>query len=186
MRTRGPGQSPLLLLDVAAVLAKEEVEYAVIGAMAASIHGSIRATTDADALVSVSPTKLARLQKAFKKARFATDLRHGDTDDPISALLAVTDKHGNRVDLLAGLRGLDNEAFSRSITVPFLGSSLRVIGREDFIAMKCFAGGPLDLADARNALKGTKEPIDLDLLRRLTRRFGRSAADAFEQVLANG
>ena len=186
MRTRGPGQSPLLLLDVAAVLVNEEVEYAVIGALAASVHGSIRATTDADALVSVSPAKLARLQKALKKARFATDLRHGDADDPIPALLAVTDKHGNRVDLLAGIRGLDSEAFSRSITVPFLGSSLRVIGREDFIAMKCFAGGPLDLADARSALKAAKEPIDLDLLRKLTRRFGRPAADAFEQVLANG
>jgi predicted nucleotidyltransferase len=185
MSARGAGQSPLLLLDVAAVLANEEVEYAVIGALAASVHGSIRATTDADALVSVSPAKLARLQKAFKKARFDTDLRHGDADDPIPALLAVTDKHGNRVDLLAGLRGLDSEAFSRSITVPFLGSSLRVIGREDFIAMKCFAGGPLDLADARSALKATKEPINLDLLRKLTRRFGRLAADAFEQVLAN-
>jgi len=87
---------------------------------------------------------------------------------------------------LAGLRGLDSEAFSRSITVPFLGSSLRVIGREDFIAMKCFAGGPLDLADARSALKAANEPINLDLLRKLTRRFGRPAADAFEQVLANG
>jgi hypothetical protein len=186
MRTRGPGQSALLLLDVAAVLENEEVDYAVIGAMAASVHGFIRATTDADALVSVSPAKLARLQKTFKKARFDTDLRHGDADDPIPALLTVADKHGNRVDLLAGLRGLDGEAFSRSITVPFLGSSLRVIGREDFIAMKCFAGGPLDIADARDALKSAKEPIDVDLMRRLTRRFGRSAADALEQVLANG
>jgi hypothetical protein len=186
MRTRGPGQSPLLLLDVAAVLAKEEVEYAVIGAMAASVHGSIRATTDADALVSVSPAKLARLQKAFKKARFDTDLRHGDADDPIPALLTVADKHGNRVDLLAGLRGLDSSAFARSITVAFLGSSLRVIGREDFIAMKCFAGGPLDIADARNALAAANKSVDLDLLRRLTRRFGRPAADALEQVLANG
>jgi hypothetical protein len=50
--------------------------------------------------------------------------------------------------------------------------------------MKCFAGGPLDIADARSALKAAKEPIDLDLLRRLTRRFGRAAADAFEQVRA--
>ena len=119
MRARGPGQSVLLLLDVAAVLANEEIEYAVIGAMAASVHGSIRATTDADALVSASASKLARLQRAFKKARFNTDLRHGDADDPIAALLAVADKHGNRVDLLAGLRGLDTDAFSRSITVPF-------------------------------------------------------------------
>jgi hypothetical protein len=186
MKARGPGQSPLLLLDVAAVLAKEEVEYAVIGAVAASVHGSIRATTDADALVSVSPTKLARLQKAFKKARFDTDLRHGDADDPIRALLAVVDKHGNRVYLLAGLRGLDSEAFSRSISVPFLGSSIRVIGREDFIAMKCFAGGPLDLADARDILKAANGSVDVDLLRRLTRRFGRAAADALEQVRAPG
>jgi predicted nucleotidyltransferase len=183
MRARGPGQSPLLLLDVAAVLANEEVEYAVIGAMAASIHGSIRATTDADALVSVSPARLARLQKAFKKARFDIDLRHGAADDPIRALLAVTDKHGNRVDLLAGLRGLDSEAFSRSITVPFLGSSLRVIGREDFIAMKCFAGGPQDLEDARVALRTAGGSLDLDLVRRVTRRFGRDAADALELLL---
>jgi hypothetical protein len=183
MRARGAGQSALLLLDVAAVLANEAIEYAVVGAMAASVHGSIRATTDADALVSVSTAKLARLQRAFKKAGFITDLRYGDADDPIAALLAVSDEHGNRVDLLAGLRGLDNKAFSRSITVPFLGTSLRVIGREDFIAMKCFAGGPQDIADARNALRAAKEPINVDLLRRLARNFGRPAADVLEQVL---
>ena len=152
----------------AAVLADQEIEYAVIGAMAASVHGSIRATTDADVLVSVSAAKLARLQRAFKKAGFDSDLRHGDADDPIAALLAVADKHGNRVDLLAGLRGLDTEAFARAITVPFLGSSIRVIGREDFIAMKCFAGGPQDVVDARNALRAADEPINVDLLRRLT------------------
>lgn len=184
MRTRAPGQSVLLLLDVAAVLADEEVDYAVVGALAASFHGSIRATTDADALVSVSVAKLARLQKVFKKARFTTDLRQGDTDDPIPALLTVADKYGNRVDLLAGLRGLDSEAFARSISVPFRGGSLRVIGREDLIAMKCFAGGPLDVVDARSLVETAKEPLDMDLLRRLTRRFGRSAADALEQVLA--
>lgn len=185
MRARGPGQSALLLLDVAAVLADKEIAYAVIGAMAASVHGSIRATTDADALVSVSASKLVQLQRALKKAGFSTDLRHGDADDPIPALLAVADKHGNRVDLLAGLRGLDPEAFSRSIIVPFLGSSIRVIGREDFIALKCFAGGPLDIADARNALKAADAPIKIDLLRRLTRRFGRPAADVLEQVLGS-
>lgn len=183
MKARGPGQSVLLLLDVAEALAGQEVEYAVIGAMAASVHGSIRATTDADALVSVSVRKLAQLERAFRKAGFSTDLRRGDADDPIPALLAVSDKHGNRVDLLAGLRGLDTEVFSRSITVPLLGSSLRVIGREDFIAMKCFAGGPQDIADASHAIKTANEPINVDLLRRLTRRFGRPAADVLEQIL---
>jgi predicted nucleotidyltransferase len=184
MRARRPGQSALLLLDVAALLADREIAYAVIGAMAAAVHGSIRATTDADALVSVSVLKLVQLERALKKAGFKTELRRGDAADPIPALLAVSDKHGNRVDLLAGLRGLDREAFSRSITVPFRGSSVRVIGREDFIAMKCFAGGPQDIADARQALKTADEPISIDLLRRITRRFGRPAADVLEQLLS--
>jgi predicted nucleotidyltransferase len=185
MKTRGSGQSALLLLDVAAVLRKEKIEYAVIGAMAAAVHGSVRATTDADALVSVSLARLAQLEKSFRRAGFETELRRGDTDDPIPALLALTDRYGNRVDLLAGLRGLDPEAFSRTITISFRGDSLQVVGREDFIAMKCFAGGPQDVADAQFALRAGEEPIDLDLVRKVTRRFGRAAADVLEQVLAS-
>src|SRR5262245_7349708 len=164
MKARGPGQSVLLLLDVAAVLAEQEIEYAVIGATAAAVHGSIRATADADALVSVSMSKLAQLKGVLKKAGFDVDLRSGDADDPIPALLAIGDKHGNRVDLLGGLRGLDKDAFARAITVPFQGSSIRVIGREDFVAIKCFAGGPQDIVDARSALQAADEPVNLDLL----------------------
>jgi hypothetical protein len=184
MKTSAPGESPLLLLDVVAVLEREKIDYAVIGAMAASVHGAIRATTDADAILRVTVSKLVQLEKAFRRAGFQAELRHGDPDDPIAALLAVRDRYENRVDLLAGLRGLDPEAFSRSITVPFLGSSVRIMGREDFIATKCFAGGPQDIADARQALESGDGRIDLDLLRSVTRRFGRSAADVLEQVLA--
>lgn len=184
MKARGPGQSALLLLDIVAVLEAADIRYAVIGAMAASIHGAIRATTDADALVSVTMPKLHRLEKAFGASGLTTELRRGDAEDPIPALLTVSDRHRNRVDLLAGLRGLDPDAFSRCIDVAFASRKIRVIGREDFIAMKCFAGGPQDVADARNAVRTAQEPLDLDLLRRLTRRFGRGAADVLEQVLA--
>jgi predicted nucleotidyltransferase len=184
MKARGPGQSALLLLDIAAVLTEHGVDYVVVGAMAASVHGSIRATTDADALLSVTPNGLRQIEKALVKARLHTELRRGGEDDPIPALLAVSDRHGNRVDLLAGLRGLDPAAFSRAITVPFMGSSVRVIGLEDFVAMKCFAGGPQDIADARQALANPASRVDLDQLRRTTRRFGRAAADVLEQLLS--
>jgi predicted nucleotidyltransferase len=182
MKARGRGESALLLLDVLAILAKEAVDYAVIGAMAAAVHGSIRATTDADALLSVTVPRLRQIEKVLAKAGLDTQLRRGDAEDPIPALLAVSDRQGNRVDLLTGLRGLDPEALARAITVPFMGSTLRVIGREDFIAMKCFAGGPQDLADARQALTSGSR-LNIDLLRRTTRRFGRAAADALEQLL---
>jgi predicted nucleotidyltransferase len=183
MKARAPGQSALLLLDVAAVLAGQRIDYAVIGAMAAAVHGSIRATTDADALLSVTLPALGKLENALRKVGLMTELRLGDADDPIPALLAVSDSHGNRVDLIAGLRGVDPDAFARAIDVPFKGSSLRIIGREDFIAMKCYAAGPQDIADARQALETAETPLDLDLLRRATRRFGRAAADVLEQVL---
>ena len=185
MKARGSGQSALLLLDVAAVLTEQEIEYMVIGAMAAAVHGSIRATTDADALVSASKSKLLQLKGVLRKTGFSVDLRSGAADDPIPALLALSDKHRNRVDLLCGLRGLEKDVFSRAISVPFLGSSLRVVGAEDFIAMKCFAGGAQDRADARSALMTATEPVNVDLLRRLCRRFGRPAADALEQLLGS-
>jgi hypothetical protein len=176
MRTRRAGQSALLLLDVIAVLRSEAIEYAVIGAMAASVHGSLRASADADALLSVTVSKLANLSRAFKKAGFEAELRRGDADDPIPAMLMISDTHGNRVDLLGGLRGLDPQVFSRAVDVPFSGDTLRVV--------ECFAGGPQDLVDAQLALQSAQAPVDQSLLRRVTRRFGRAAADVLERILA--
>jgi len=183
MRAAAPGQSALLLLDVVAALVRRKVDYAVIGALAASVHGVVRASLDADAVVSLSPREAGDLDRAFKSAGFTTALRMGDQDDPIPALLAVSDSHGNRVDLLLGLRGLEPEAFSRVIDVPFQGETLRIIGREDFIAMKVFAGGPQDLTDARRAIESDGRALDTNLLRRLAKAYGGAASDALEKLL---
>jgi hypothetical protein len=183
MRTRGPGEAALLLLDVASIMRSEAIEYAVIGAMAASVHGLVRASVDADAILFISAAALADLEKKFKSAHLQTELRHGDLDDPIAALLELTDEYGNRVDLLVGLRGLEREALSRTIDVPFVGEVLRVIGREDFIAMKVFAGGPQDIIDAGSAIATAGESLDLPLLRRLATRFGRTTSRALDKLL---
>ena len=183
MRTQAPGQSSLLFLDVAHILIAEKITYAVIGALAAAVHGEVRGTTDADALLCVALQQLGALRTAFEDAGFQTELRFGDDEDPIPAMLILQDGYENTVELLAGLRGLDPDAFTRTITVPFQGDTLRMIGREDFIAMKCYAGGPQDVADARAALTRRDAATDLDLLRRLTRRFGRAATDVLESLL---
>ena len=183
MRARRAGQSPLLLLDVIDVLDREGIDYGVIGALAAAVYGAIRASADADALVSLTVAKLSTLSQIFRKKGFSAELRRGDAEDPIPAMLVVGDKHQNRVDLLGGLRGLDPQALSRTVEIPFSGTTMRVVSREDFIAMKCFAGGPQHMEDARIALR-TADEIDLDLLRKVARRFGRPAADALELLLA--
>jgi hypothetical protein len=90
------------------------------------------------------------------------------------------------LDVIAELakRHIDYAAFTRAIDVPFKGSSMRVIGREDFIAMKVFAGGPQDLVDASNAIDIDPESLDQSLMQRLAKRYGKSAASALEKLLA--
>lgn len=183
MRAARPGESALLLLDAVAILTRQRIRYAVIGAMAASVHGVVRASADADAVLALTVQELGVLEKEFQTAGFRTDIRRGDADDPIPAMLALSDQLGNRVDLLAGVRGLESEAFARAVEVRFQGEVLRIIGREDFVAMKLFAGGPQDLADARHAVAVGRESLDMDLLRRLSKGYGRATLAALDRLL---
>jgi hypothetical protein len=184
VRTTGPGESALLLLDAVDVLVTEGVDYAVVGAMAGSVHGIVRASFDADAVLSLAAQRASELERRFKAAGFQTTLRRGDPDDPIGALLSLSDAFENRVDLLIGLRGLEPAAFSRAIELTFERTALRVIGLEDFIAMKVFAGGPQDLADARAAIATGSRAVDLALLRRLAIRYGGATPAELEKLLA--
>ena len=184
MRTDRGGQSALLLLDVVEILRREKVDYAVIGAFALSVLGVVRATMDVDALLFAKPARLAKLAKKFQQEGFGTELRTAEADGPVSGMLVLSDDFGNCVELLGGLRNMDPEIFSRTLKITFRDEKLRIVGREDFIAMKCYAGSPQDILDARSAYRAAPGPIDLDLLRTLTRRFGREAADRLQEVLA--
>ena len=82
----------------------EKVDYAVIGAMAASVHGVVRASLDADAVMSLTVQEAPALEKNFRAAGFLATLNRGDLEDPIPVVLSVADSFQNRVDLLVGLR----------------------------------------------------------------------------------
>lgn len=99
-------------------------------------------------------------------------------------MLGVADTLQNRVDLLVGLRGLESAAFARTVEVAFQGAHLRFIGREDFVAMKVFAGGPQDIADAKAAIGAARTTLDTALLRRLAKQFGHDASERLEELLA--
>lgn len=183
MRADAPGQSALLMADVAEILVDRGGRYAVIGAMAAAVHGLVRASIDADALAPMQLREARALQQVLIDAGYGADLRIGDPDDPIPALLAITDRYGNRVDLLIGLRGLDPQMLGRTRQVPLAGAVLEVVGREDFIAMKAFAGSPVDLADAKAILEADRASLDLELLQRVAVRFGADAVRRVEDLL---
>ncbi len=184
MRASARGESALLLIDVLEVLRAKSVKYAVVGAMAGAVHGVIRASLDADAIVSLAAQEASALSKDLTDAGFNVELKKGAYDDPIAAVLIVRDKYKNRVDLLFGLKGFDREAFDRVLQIEMSGESLQIVSREDFIAMKLFAGGPVDMRDAQQAYYVNKEVLDAVLLRKVTRKFGRDASKALESIIA--
>src|SRR5204862_6333270 len=110
MGTTRSGESALLLLDIVDLLASHKIEYAVIGALAASVHGAVRASMDADVVLSVRLPEAQDLASTLTAAGLQTELTRGDLEDPIPALLKVTDRSGKRVERLIGLKGLDPEA----------------------------------------------------------------------------
>lgn len=119
----------------------------MVGALAASVHGVIRATAAASAVLLLPVNEATALENKPAGAGLPAQLQRAGSMDPIQAMLTVGDVSRNRVDLLIGLRGLEPAAFGRALSAPFNGTSLRIMGREDFIALMAFAGGPQDLAD---------------------------------------
>jgi hypothetical protein len=51
--------------------------------------------------------------------RLRRGLRIAEADDPVYGVLVLSDDFGNRVELLAGLRSMDPEIYSRSFEVKF-------------------------------------------------------------------
>ena len=72
---------------------------------------------------------------------------------------------------------------NRTRQVRLAEAVLEIVGREDFIAMKAFAGGPVDLADARAVIEQDRGSLDVELLRRLAQRFGRETVQAVEELV---
>jgi hypothetical protein len=183
--TTHAGQSPQLLADVTFVLDTCGIDYAVIGALAVAVHGVVRASVDADAVVAAAVPQLRELQTKLKAGGLFVELRSGGVDDPIGAMMIVMDRYGNRVDLLAGIQGLDGGIYQRSITLQPSGirAALKIVGREDLIAMKLAAGSPKDLMDAEGCIAVAGDSLDADLVRKLARHFGREALARCDKLL---
>jgi predicted nucleotidyltransferase len=173
LRTTAAGQSALLLLDVIDVLDKRHIHYAIVGAFAASFYGLVRASLDADAVISIHTSKeAADLCQDLKAQGLSIEHRKGDPDDPIAGVINIQDCFHNRVDLLIGIHGMTQEVFHRVEQAQFMGSTIKIVSLEDFIAMKIFAGSPRDIQDVIGVMEVSGDKINADLLRGLSAQYG--------------
>ncbi len=167
------------------MLERLRIPYAIIGAFAASFYGVVRASLDVDAVISLSPApeKVKGLVDELRRASLKSAYRKGEIGDPIGAVVSVEDRFGNRVDLLMKIHGMTDAVFSRIIEAEFMKARIRVIGIEDFIAMKLFAGSPKDIDDVIGALRVSWDRIHLPLLKALVQPYGKGVSRRLESLL---
>jgi len=136
------------LRDVFASLNSHEVEYVVIGGMAAILHGVPRATFDLDMLIEATPENAGRLLEALREAGFGT--AGLITPDELAAHEITIFKDRYRIDVQTRTPGLAfADAWARRVEMKVEGQPFWVASKEDVIRSKRAAGRKIDLEDAR-------------------------------------
>ena len=145
------------MAGILAALAGAEVDFVLIGGLAAAAHGSRRVTRDVDVVVAPDDGNLARLEGVLRELG-AVQLVEGGHEAPIDpadvALVALgttlhTRSPDGRLDVIGAPAGAApySALRSRAITAVIGEVEIRVCGLDDLIAMKRAAGRPLDLQD---------------------------------------
>ena len=161
---RARGRDPRRIFEA---LARNRVDYVVIGGVAVIAHGHTRNTRDVDLMAAADRTNLERLAAALRElgARLSgVDAHLLGVDVQDAATLASganftmeTDAGG--LDLFNEVPGAApyEDLRERALVVDLDGLTIRVAGRDDLIRMKRAAGRPQDLDDiaALTASDGT-------------------------------
>jgi len=136
------------LANITETLELDEIEYAVCGGLALSIHGFSRATFDIDILIR--PESLNRSCELVK--RFGFDI-HGL--DVSFRERAVEIRRVSKIDEDGEILSLDfllvtpkvEDVWASRQTIDFRGSPMSIVSREGLIRMKQLAGRDKDLID---------------------------------------
>lgn len=133
-------------------LIESEVEFVLVGGLAAAIHGSSLNTRDVDVCCRFTEANLMRIQSAFQDLhpvhRMRPDLPLALTPEQCASLknlyiktdLGVVDCLGN----VLGVGGFD-EVLSHSIEITLPVGALRIIDVDTLIIAKQAMGRPHDL-----------------------------------------
>ncbi|MCB1088987.1 MAG: hypothetical protein KDM63_18270 [Verrucomicrobiae bacterium] len=133
-------------------LAEADVEFVLVGGLAAAIHGSTLNTRDADICCRFSEANLMKLQKAMEGLnpvhRARPDLPLDLSPDLCARLKNLYLKTDwGIVDCLGEVLGVGgyDEVLRHSIPVNLPGGTIRILDRETLIQAKIAMGRPHDL-----------------------------------------
>ena len=133
--------------------------YALVGGFAVSVWGVSRATQDIDLAVALGVSEPQALA-----AYLGADYEAGEPDDPLSGvfrLILKSEEQDVPVQLIVLRPKWANEVFRDVETVKVLGCAVPVVKWQSLVLMKLYAGGPVDIQDARSIL-AVRKPNSAD------------------------
>lgn len=146
--------APLNAQRILEELARHEVDFVLVGGMAAQTHGNTRMTNDVDLIPGPAPQNLARLATALR-ALEARVLNPGHEDVEIDATMLpratiwqLATPHGD-IDVLHEAPGAApyDQLRDRALVITLDDVRIPVADRDDLIRMKLARGRPVDRAD---------------------------------------
>lgn len=161
----------LTLADIDRRCRLYEVPYAIIGGIAAIIHGSTRTTVDIDVTMLAELDQLERVLEIF--GRDYTSMRP-DPLDFFKRCLYVPLKNRDtqvRVDVAAALSGFDQLVVKRSKPFVYNGVRVNVCTFEDFVIMKLLAARTKDTLDLEELIPKYHKNLDLEYLHARAQEF---------------
>jgi hypothetical protein len=168
------------LLAAAAVGLNAQLRFALLGGLAVSTWGVMRATQDIDFLADSDPSPIQDLAVREKLTKFLenrnthTNWRVGDYDDPIPLLLKIelpAALGSVGADILWAHKRWQREALVRAVGVEVEGDNIPVLHPEDLILTKLDAGGPQDLLDVEELLSVAHPQLNMTRLKETAARI---------------
>lgn len=162
-----------VLRKVVAFLEARGYHYAIVGGIALSQWGVVRATYDIDIKVLVPDLDYAAVRRALRTAFPERAREHL----PPESLIVSTDVEGITVDFLLALPGYEELIIRRAVRRDLGGWSAWICSPEDLIVQKAVAGRPRDWSDVEALLIEQHSKLDLAYVEEWLKQF----AEALEK-----
>ena len=142
-------------------LASHKIRYSLIGGLAASIRGRVRATEDVDLILLCSLDQALELVKKLGKRGFSPLLDDYEQVARTALLIPLVDQSSRvQLDLAIGLSGFERDIVERADPMMIDDHEIFVATVEDLIVLKALAGRPQDIQDIAGMVEIQAERID--------------------------
>lgn len=154
------------------ILAEDQIEVIVIGAVALAAHHYVRQTEDLDLGINAPVAKLEGIAMSLVQAGFEARLNKADGDDPLGGVIDIRGSFGLIQIVNFGERfpSVIDDALSAVPIVVREGSPLRLAPLPHLVALKLYAGGFKSKADIVELI--SRNPgLDLGEIRSLCTKY---------------